>query len=276
MAADQVVTALLGAFDAQSNERAASQEALQGWEGMPGYTPLLLQLYAAPPPRLTPDARLLAVVCLKNAVTRHWNARRAGVPAVPDADKAVLRAGLLQTLDEPEPRLSAQLLLLLAQARASPASLASQASFASPAGSSRPMLLSPPPPPLPPPWPPLTLTLTLALTRTLTVAVTLTLILTRWRASTGSPRGPSSCPTCCRLPAGPPPPPPHAGCTHSTVSSSCRRRAGCCRTASSSSRWLRSCCSACSHCSSGTWRGCCASWGRDRPSRPPPGCAPPG
>ena len=121
MAADQVVTALLGAFDAQSNERAASQEALQGWEGMPGYTPLLLQLYAAPPPRLTPDARLLAVVCLKNAVTRHWNARRAGVPAVPDADKAVLRAGLLQTLDEPEPRLSAQLLLLLAQARASPA-----------------------------------------------------------------------------------------------------------------------------------------------------------
>ena len=79
MAADQVVTALLGAFDAQSNERAASQEALQGWEGMPGYTPLLLQLYAAPPPRLTPDARLLAVVCLKNAVTRHWNARRSGV-----------------------------------------------------------------------------------------------------------------------------------------------------------------------------------------------------
>ena len=150
MAADQVVTALLGASDAQSNERAASQEALQGWEGMPGYVPLLLQLYAAPPPRLTPDARLLAVVCLKNAVTRHWNARRAGVPAVPDADKAVLRAGLLQTLDEPEPRLSAQLLLLLAQARASPAS---PASLASPPASraARPMLLSPPPPPLPPP-----------------------------------------------------------------------------------------------------------------------------
>ena len=61
------------------------------------------------------------MVCLKNAVTRHWNARRAGVPAVPDADKAMLRAGLLQTLDEPEPRLSAQLLLLLAQARPSPA-----------------------------------------------------------------------------------------------------------------------------------------------------------
>ena len=52
MAADQVITALLGAFDAQPSERAASQEALQGWEGMPGYVPLLLQLYAAPPPRL--------------------------------------------------------------------------------------------------------------------------------------------------------------------------------------------------------------------------------
>ena len=115
MAAEQVIAALLGAFDAQPSQRAASQEALQGWEGMPGYVPLLLQLYAAPPPRLTPDARLLAVVCLKNAVTRHWNARRAGVPAVPDADKAMLRTGLLQTLDEPEPRLSAQLLLLLAQ-----------------------------------------------------------------------------------------------------------------------------------------------------------------
>ena len=50
MAADQVITALLGAFDAQPSERAASQEALQGWEGMPGYVPLLLQLYAAPPP----------------------------------------------------------------------------------------------------------------------------------------------------------------------------------------------------------------------------------
>ena len=138
MAADQVITALLGAFDAQPSERAASQEALQGWEGMPGYVPLLLQLYAAPPPRLTPDARLLAVVCLKNAVTRHWNARRAGVPAVPDADKAMLRAGLLQTLDEPEPRLSAQLLLLLAQARPSPVSPASPAGLANPAGLSRP------------------------------------------------------------------------------------------------------------------------------------------
>ena len=166
MAADQVITALLGAFDAQPSERAASQEALQGWEGMPGYVPLLLQLYAAPPPRLTPDARLLAVVCLKNAVTRHWNARRAGVPAVPDADKAMLRAGLLQTLDEPEPRLSAQLLLLLAQARPRPGNPAappprhprqprrpaSLASLASPGGSARPnarALLSPPPPLLP-------------------------------------------------------------------------------------------------------------------------------
>ena len=121
MAADQVITALLGAFDAEPSERAASQEALQGWEGMPGYVPLLMQLYAAPPPHLSSDARLLAVVCLKNAVTRHWNARRAGVPAVPDADKAMLRTGLLQTLDEREPRLSAQLLLLLAQARPNPA-----------------------------------------------------------------------------------------------------------------------------------------------------------
>ncbi len=115
MATDQVLAALLGAFDSRAAERAACQEALQGWEGMPGYCPLLLQLYASPPPSLTADARLLAVVCLKNAVVRHWNARRAGEPAVPDADKALLRAGLLQTLDEPEPRLSAQLLLLLAQ-----------------------------------------------------------------------------------------------------------------------------------------------------------------
>ena len=115
MATDQVLAALLGAFDSRAAERAACQEALQGWEGMPGYCLLLLQLYASPPPSLTADARLLAVVCLKNAVVRHWNARRAGEPAVPDADKALLRAGLLQTLDEPEPRLSAQLLLLLAQ-----------------------------------------------------------------------------------------------------------------------------------------------------------------
>ena len=92
MAADQVVTALLGAFDAQSNERAASQEALQGWEGMPGYVPLLLQLYAAPPPRLTPDARLLNVFrhfgpvvevgCGANAYWSRWMHAAGGVDVV--------------------------------------------------------------------------------------------------------------------------------------------------------------------------------------------------
>ena len=94
--ADQVVASLRGALDSHPSERAAYEEALQRWEGVNGYCPLLLQLYAAPPPQLTADGRLLAVLCLKNAVMRHWNSRRSGEPAVPDADKAAVRAGLLQ------------------------------------------------------------------------------------------------------------------------------------------------------------------------------------
>lgn len=110
---EHVVTALRGALESHPRERSRYEDALQSWEGVPGYGPVLLQLSTMPSRELTSDGRLLAVLCLKNAVLRHWNARRAGEPAVPDADKALIRSGLLQALDEPEPKLSSQLLLLI-------------------------------------------------------------------------------------------------------------------------------------------------------------------
>ena len=101
---EQVVVALVGSLSSVPAERAAYEEALQGWEAVGGFCPLLLQLYGAPPPQLTADGRLLAVLCLKNAVLRHWNARRAGEPAVSDADKAAIRQGLLQASAPPATR----------------------------------------------------------------------------------------------------------------------------------------------------------------------------
>ena len=109
---EQVVVALRGALECPL-ERRKYEDALRRWEGAAGYGPLLLQLSAVPSPTLTSDERLLAVLCLKNTVLRHWNARRVGEAAVPDADKAMIRSGLLHALHEPEPKLSSQLLLLI-------------------------------------------------------------------------------------------------------------------------------------------------------------------
>ena len=61
-----------------------------------------------------PVNRLLAVLCLKNAVSRRWHQRRQGESAIADAEKAVLRRGLLHTLDEQDPQIWAQLELLIA------------------------------------------------------------------------------------------------------------------------------------------------------------------
>ena len=44
--------------------------------------------------------RLLAVLCLKNAVTRRWHQRRDDEPTIPDAEKAAVRDTLLAALDE--------------------------------------------------------------------------------------------------------------------------------------------------------------------------------
>lgn len=90
-----LVAALNGALQPEESHRRPYEEALQRWEGCAGYCTALLQLYSTPPPQLAAAERLLAVLCLKNTVTRRWHSRREDEEAVPDAEKAVVRNGLL-------------------------------------------------------------------------------------------------------------------------------------------------------------------------------------
>ena len=93
------------------------EQELQEWELAPGFCSALLRLYASPPAQFGVPERLLAVLCLKNAVARRWQHRGVdeGSGGLADSEKAAVRAALLAALDEPEAQLAAQLLLVLAQ-----------------------------------------------------------------------------------------------------------------------------------------------------------------
>ena len=109
-----LVEALHGALQPEQANRRAYEEALGQWEGCTGFSSALLQLYASPPPGLGQPERLLAVLCLKNTVTRRWHQRRQDEPTISDAEKASLREGLLCCLDEADGQIWVQLELLMA------------------------------------------------------------------------------------------------------------------------------------------------------------------
>jgi len=79
--------------------RDSATRALREMETQPGFSAHLLQLAASP--EVPPRERWLAVVYLKNQVTRFWQ-KRSGIPYEIDAnEKAALRAGILNvSLDE--------------------------------------------------------------------------------------------------------------------------------------------------------------------------------
>ena len=112
--ASSLAHALHGALSTETEHRQACEAVLAQWEAVGGFCSALLALYAAPPDGLGQPPRLLAVLCLKNAVNRRWHQRRQDEPAISDAEKTVLRNGLLHTLDEPDTQIWAQLEVVIA------------------------------------------------------------------------------------------------------------------------------------------------------------------
>ena len=108
-----LVAALHGGLSAEEGVRRGAEDLLSQWEACAGFATALLRLYARPPPSLQPAGRLLAVLCLKNAIGRRWHEREGA--CIADDEKAALRAGLLASLDETEPQLARQLRLVAAQ-----------------------------------------------------------------------------------------------------------------------------------------------------------------
>ena len=75
------------------------EEALCAWEITPGFCHALTRAYRASA-QLSHAQRLLAVLCLKNTVQRHWHQRNGpDEPSISDAEKAALKTALLSTLD---------------------------------------------------------------------------------------------------------------------------------------------------------------------------------
>ena len=105
-------TALHGAL--QHVGRKPYEEALSAWEAAPGFCLALMRAYA-PSSSIGHPQRLLAVLCLKNAVQRRWHQRGGpNEPPIAEAEKAALKEALLAALDEPDPQLWAQLELIIA------------------------------------------------------------------------------------------------------------------------------------------------------------------
>ena len=69
----RLAIALRGAL--RTEDRRVYEQELQEWELAPGFCSALLRLYASPPAQFGVPERLLAVLCLKNAVARRWQHR---------------------------------------------------------------------------------------------------------------------------------------------------------------------------------------------------------
>ena len=97
----RLAIALRGAL--RTEDRRVYEQELQEWELAPGFCSALLRLYASPPAQFGVPERLLAVLCLKNAVARRWQHRGVdeGSGGLADSEKAAVRAALLAALDEP-------------------------------------------------------------------------------------------------------------------------------------------------------------------------------
>ena len=111
-----LVAALAAAQSADAAVRAPAEGALQAAAAQPGYCEALLRVVAAR--RAGGDAeRWMAVLCLKNAIGRHWRVRAgaSGAVSVTAAEKASVRAALLAALDEPSPQVAVQLAVVVAR-----------------------------------------------------------------------------------------------------------------------------------------------------------------
>ena len=95
---DSLAWALPAALSAAHGEREQAQGAIQACALLPGYCTRLLQLTAAF--ELGDSARLLAATQLKNEILRRWC---AGPRGIPEAERPVLREGLLARLATDEP-----------------------------------------------------------------------------------------------------------------------------------------------------------------------------
>jgi len=95
---DSLAWALSAALSAAHGEREQAQGAIQACALLPGYCTRLLQLTAAF--ELGDSARLLAATQLKNEILRRWC---AGPRGIPEAERPVLREGLLARLATDEP-----------------------------------------------------------------------------------------------------------------------------------------------------------------------------
>ena len=111
----QTLAAVLdGALSANPEQRQACETILTEWEQTPHFCSTLLMVYASPPDGLSQESRLLAVLCVKNAVARNWHQRRQDQAAIPVNEKSMLKANLLHTISEPNQQIWAQLELLMA------------------------------------------------------------------------------------------------------------------------------------------------------------------
>ena len=95
---DSLAWALPAALSAAHGEREQAQGAIQACALLPGYCTRLLQLTAAF--ELGDSARLLAATQLKNEILRRWC---AGPRGIPEAERPVLREGLMARLATDEP-----------------------------------------------------------------------------------------------------------------------------------------------------------------------------
>jgi hypothetical protein len=100
--------------------QADAARLLEACECVPGFARLVSALAIEPSSPLSIPARLMASICCKNIVLRHWTAasRRSQSPVapLPEADRAALREQFMgAALSEPDDALAAQWLLAVAK-----------------------------------------------------------------------------------------------------------------------------------------------------------------
>lgn len=107
-----LIEALCATYSPDGAQRARAEAALKAMESAPGYVPALLQVAVAG--EADRGVRLAAAIALKNAVRRSWavpeDVRATTTNAlVCDADKAAVRAGVLDAMCAAEPLVRKQL-----------------------------------------------------------------------------------------------------------------------------------------------------------------------
>ena len=86
--------------------RKPAEQLLKACEEIPGYTSVLALI--AGTRGADADARVAAVILLKNMVRIRWRSRGGGGFVVGEGEKAVLKGFLLEAMDEPEEKVASQ------------------------------------------------------------------------------------------------------------------------------------------------------------------------